>query len=83
MAWNFNLYSKGFISYTFDKYVPKNASKNCIEKLKAAFESIKVHHRHNDLDSLATYNKHVVYQCYKNVFNSSHDCYGVNANGKI
>ncbi|MFD2205952.1 hypothetical protein [Kiloniella antarctica] len=80
MAWDFNLYSNGFIRYffgDFDFLVPASASKYLIENLKVAPKSIPVHNVVNDLNELEQYNKHVVYQCHKNVFNSSVECYGL------
>lgn len=80
MAWDFNLYSRGFIRYIFgdiDLLSPTNASKDIIEKFKAGSKQIGVDKIRNDLNALAQYNKNVVYQCYRNVFNSSSDCYGL------
>ena len=79
MAWDFNLYSKGFIRYVFgniDLLVP-NAPKNLIEIFNAGPKFINVYNIRNDLKALAQYNKNVVYQCYQNVFNSSFECYGL------
>lgn len=73
MAWDFNLYSHGFIRYIFgnlDLLAPPSAPKELIENFKAGPKSIHVHNVVNDLNELEQYNKHVVYQCHKNVFNS-------------
>lgn len=80
LAWDFNLYSNGFIRYIFgnlDLLAPTSAPKELIEKFKARSKSINVHNVINDFNALAQYNKHVVYQCHKNVFNSSTTCYGL------
>lgn len=80
MAWDFNLYSHGFIRYIFgnlDLLAPAIASKDLVEKFKARPKSIGVHNITNDLNALEQYNKLVVYQCSKNVFNSSSECYGL------
>lgn len=80
LSLDFNLYSHGFIRYVFtdiDLIAPQNAPKNLIEKFKKNQKSIPVHHIINDLNELERYNKHVVYQCSKNVFNSSSECYGL------
>lgn len=80
MAWDFNLYSHGFIRYIFgdiNSLAPANAPSSLIETFKSRPKSIDVHNIVNDLDSLEQYNKHVVYQCFNNVFNSSTDCYGL------
>lgn len=80
MIWDFNLYSHGFIRYAFldlEALTPKRTPQNIIEKYKASPKSIKVYHESNDLSALEQYNRHVVYQCYKNVFNSSSECYGI------
>ncbi|KAF7775273.1 hypothetical protein PCIT_a1430 [Pseudoalteromonas citrea] len=80
MAWDFNLYSHGFIRYVFgnlDLLAPATAPKELVEKFKAEPKSIDVHNIVNDLNALEQYNKHVVYQCNNNVFNSSTECYGL------
>lgn len=80
MAWDFNLYSHGFIRYFFgnlDLLAPATAPKELLERFKAGPKSIDVHNIVNDLNALEQYNKHVVYQCNKNVFNSSSECYGL------
>lgn len=80
MAWDFNLCSHGFIRYIFgniDLLAPANAHKELVEKFKAGPKSINVQNITNDLNTLAQYNKHVVYQCHKNVFNSNLECYGL------
>jgi hypothetical protein len=80
LAWDFNLYSHGFIRYIFGNInllTPTNDPKELVGKFKAMPKSIYVHNITNDLDTLAQYNKHVVYQCHKNVFNSSLECYGL------
>lgn len=80
MIWDFNLYSHGFIRYAFsdlEAVTRKGTSQHIVEKYKASPKSIKVYHESNDLSALEQYNRHVVYQCYKNVFNSSSECYGI------
>lgn len=80
MIWDFNLYSHGFIRYAFldlEALTPKRTPQNIIEKYKAAPKSINVHNIVNDLNALEQYNKHVIYQCHKNVFNASSECYGI------
>ena len=77
MAWDFNLYSRGFIRYFFGSLDPATAPKDLVEKFKAGPKSIGVRNIVNDLNALEQYNKHVVYQCNKSVFNSSSECYGL------
>lgn len=80
MAWDFNLCSHAFIRYMFgeiDLLAPENVTKEMVERFKERPKSIDVYRFHNDLGSLAQYNRNVVYQCYKNVFNSSVECYGL------
>lgn len=80
MAWDFNLYSHGFIRYVFvnlDVLAPENIFKELLERYKAKPKSVDVHNIINDLNALAQYNRHVVHQCNKNVFNSSTECYGL------
>lgn len=80
MAWDFNLYSNGFIRYLFgnlDSLAPKHAPKYLLEKFKERPKNINVFHEKNDLAALAQYNKNVIYQCYNNVFNSSDECFGL------
>jgi hypothetical protein len=80
LARDFNLYSHGFIRYLFgnlDLLAPASAPKELIENFKATPRSIDVHNIVNDLNALEQYNKHVVYQCRKNVFSSSIECYGL------
>ncbi|MBP1682055.1 MAG: hypothetical protein H6Q35_2394 [Proteobacteria bacterium] len=78
-AWDFNLYSHGFIRYAFidEALTSKRTPQNIVEKYKAAPKSIKLHHIINDLSALEQYNKHVVSQCHQKVFNSSSECYGI------
>lgn len=80
MAWDFNLYSNGFIRYVFsnlDSFASVNAPKELIGNIKSMPKSITVRNIVNDLSALEQYNKHVVYQCHQNVFNSSTVCYGL------
>jgi hypothetical protein len=80
MAWDFNLYSRGFIRYMFgniNTLAPANAPKSLLETFKSRPKSIDVHNIVNDLGALEQYNKHVVYQCCNNVFNSTVECYGI------
>jgi len=80
MAFDFNLCSNAFIRYVFsnvDAIAPKAASKGLIESFKSMPKIINVHNFANDLNALEQYNKHVVYQCFKTVFNSSTECYGL------
>lgn len=68
-AWDFNLYSHGFIRYAFidlEAHTSKRTPK-----------SIKVYHENNNLSALEQYNKQVVNQCHQKVFNSSSECYGI------
>jgi uncharacterized protein YkuJ len=79
MAFDFNLYSKGFIRYTFstiDLVAPPSTPKRVIELFKETKQVI-AHHRHNDLEALQIYNRHVVYQCYESVFCSQSKCFGL------
>lgn len=80
MAWDFNLYSNGFIRYIFgdiNSLIPENTPKTIIENFKLRPKSVEVSNIVNDLNALAQYNRHVVYQCHNNVFNSSTECYGL------
>lgn len=80
MAWDFNLYSNGFIRYIFgniDLFIPQNVPVTFVERVKSVQKSITVHSITNDLNALKEYNKNVVYQCKKSVFNSSSECYGL------
>lgn len=79
MAFDFNLYSKGFIRYTFstiDLVAPPSTPKKLIELFKETKQVI-AHHHHNDLEALQIYNRHVVYQCFENVFCSQSKCFGL------
>jgi hypothetical protein len=79
MAFDFNLYSKGFIRYTFssiDLVAPPSTPKRVIELFKET-KKVIAHHLHNDLEALQIYNRNVVYQCYKNVFCSQPNCFGL------
>jgi len=80
MTWDFNLYAHGFIRYFFGNLnllAPASTSKELVERFKSEHKSINVHNIVNDLSALEQYNKQVVYQCHKNVFNSSFECYGL------
>lgn len=80
MVWDFNLYSHGFIRYFFgsiEQLAMPSFPKDCIERSKSLPKAITVNHIKNDLSELEQYNKHVVYQCRQNVFNSSLECYGI------
>lgn len=80
LSMDFNLYSRGFIRYMFsdlESLIPGNTPKNLVDTYKSLPKSVSVHHIKNDLEALGQYNKYVVYQCFKKVFNSSKDCYGL------
>jgi hypothetical protein len=80
MAWDFNLYSHGFIRYVFgdlDLLAPKNAPSELLATFKSLPKTVHVSRIVNDFDALAKYNRNVVYQCYHNVFSSSTECYGL------
>lgn len=80
LSWDFNLYSHGFIRYIFGNLnllSPINTPKELVERFKTKHKSIDVLNIVNDLSALEQYNKQVVYQCHKNVFNSSSECYGI------
>lgn len=81
MAFDFNLYSHGFIRYVFgdiNLLAPEDASKELLEEFRKLRRSIPdVNHIANDLGTLESYNKNVVYQCHQKVFNSSKKCYGI------
>lgn len=80
MAWDFNLYSSGFIRYVFwslESLTTIHIPRIIIEAYKAMPKQVHVHKIANDLDALEKYNKHVVYQCYKKVFSSGLECYGL------
>jgi hypothetical protein len=80
MAFDFNLCSSAFIRYVFgniDAIAPKIASKERIELFKSMPKIINAQQFSNDLNALEQYNRHVVYQCFETVFNSSTECYGL------
>lgn len=80
MAFDFNLCSNAFIRYVFsniDALAPPEAPRKIIEALKENPKTVNVHSVVNDLAALEQYNKHVVYQCFETVFNSSAECYGL------
>jgi len=80
MAWDFNLYSNGFIRYVFgslESLTPTKTPRKIVEAYKAMPKQIYVHKIANDLGALEQYNKNVVYQCHKNVFSSDLECYGI------
>lgn len=80
MVWDFNLFSHGFIRYFFgsvDSLAPASTPKNLIERFKSQPKIISVNHIKNDLSELERYNNCVVYQCKKNVYSASLDCYGI------
>jgi hypothetical protein len=80
MAFDFNLCSNAFIRYAFsniDALAPPEAPRELVEVFKSRPKTIDVHSFVNDLSALEQYNKHVVYQCFETVFNSSTECYGL------
>lgn len=80
MAFDFNLCSNAFIRYVFgniDTIAPEIASKERTDLFKSMPKIINAHQFSNDLNALEQYNKHVVYQCFETVFNSSTECYGL------
>lgn len=80
MAFDFNLCSNAFIRYIFGdvhKLAPENTPQKIINFYKSMPRSVNVHNIVNDLNALEQYNKHVVYQCFNTVYNSSVDCYGL------
>lgn len=80
MALDFNLYSHGFVRYIFgnvNSLISETVPKELVEEFKKLPKSIHVQTAINDLSTLEEYNKNVIYQCRKNVFNSSKYCYGI------
>lgn len=80
MAWDFNLFSHGFIQYMFADwkcFTPKSTPEKYIEAMMRKPKELNVHTHHNDYEQLAVYNKNVVYQCYEKVYNSSSEIYGL------
>lgn len=80
MAWNFNLFGKGFIQYMFAdwmSFIPENTPDKDIEAIKRQNKKLNICKHHNDYEQLEKYNKNVVYQCYKKVYNSSSTIYGL------
>lgn len=79
-TFDFNLFSHGFIRYIFgdvDKILHKQGLHLHSELYKSFPKQIHLHHKIDDLETLEKYNKNVVHQCHKYVFNSTIDCYGV------
>ena len=80
MAFDFNLNSNTFIRYFFgdiNKLAPSGYNKVHVDDFKSSPKSITVRYFENELKILEQYNRNVVYQSYKTVFNSSRKCYGL------
>lgn len=80
MAWDFNLFSHGFIQYMFADwkcFIPKNTPEKYISAMMRKPKELQVYTHHNDYKQLAVYNKNVVYQCYEKVYNASSTIYGL------
>ena len=80
MAFDFNLCSNAFIRYVFgevNKLAPYDTPEKLLESYKTSPKVVRVHNSPNDLDALAQYHRHVVYQCHSTVYNSNLECYGL------
>ncbi len=80
LSFSFNLRSNAFITYCFidmQKIAPGGIRQNILDAYMARKKVIKVSYCKNDLDALAIYNRHAVYQCFKHVFCSSTVIHGL------
>ena len=79
-VWDFNLYSHGFIRYTFiniEESVPQDTPKEILDMLKLTSDKVGFMTESNDLIALEIYNQRTIELCHKKVFNSSMNCYGI------
>ncbi|WP_216820373.1 hypothetical protein [Proteus mirabilis] len=79
-SWDFNINSKCFIRYIFADiklFSPINTPRTIYEQYKNNNNTIYYEHINNDLNELEKYNRNLVYQCHKNIYNSTPECYGL------
>ena len=75
-SFDFNLCSNAFIRYIFvniEKAAPREAPPLLLHAYKNMKKSINVQVIRSDLSALGIYNKHVIYQCKKNVYCGTKD----------
>jgi hypothetical protein len=80
LSFSFNLNANAFINYTFldiEQFSTGRYPPSVIELFKAQPKSVQVHLLTNKLEMLASYNRHVVYQCARGAYCSSASVYGV------
>lgn len=78
LAFSFNLCSNAFITYVFanvEKLAPKGTSPRLLDAYRRRRKIVRVTLAKNDLRALSTYNRNVVYQCFRRVYCSSQTIY--------
>ena len=80
LAYNFNLSSRAFITYAFidvDSDAGGKPPKSTIDLFNRFSNNVYVELVKDDLNALATYNRHTVYQSFKHVYCSNKVAYGL------
>ena len=88
MAMAFNLHAHAFVQYAFqdiDAFAEEKLGpmpqrlREALEHYKSSPKIVRIHHDHNNLESLAAYNANAVLQCRYHVYGGGKSCYGVQA----
>lgn len=80
LALGFNLTSKSFMTFAFgnvDVLVKGRVPERLLAEFKKRKKEATVNHCHDSIDDLIRYNRHVVYQCYQNVYCATTNVPGV------
>ena len=86
MVMAFNLHSRAFLQCAFvniDAFVEEEFGpipqryREALEQHKSGPKRVTIHHDHNDLQSLQTYNANAVLQCHSHVYSAAKKCCGV------
>jgi len=80
MAFDFNLCSNAFARYVFgdiNKIAPRSIPRWRLDEFIGMPRDACLSHIKDDLCMLEKYNRNIVYQCFRRVFCSSTECYGL------
>jgi hypothetical protein len=80
LSFDFNLCANAFIRYVFtdvNEAAPAGTDQRTLAAFKQMRRTVNMYYIKNDLNALAIYNRHVIYQCHNKVYSSSKIIYGL------
>jgi hypothetical protein len=80
LSFSFNLCSNAFINYTFadiERFASADVNPRILDAYRVQRKSVRVIFRSNDVTALSSYNRHVLYQCFRSVYCSTKAIYGL------